>query len=66
MLTVILPVVAKYVVNLIQAKIKESTIISETTKNQAGVGRKRTSAKGERKAKTQREEGQRIDLAEGI
>lgn len=33
-LTVILPVVAKYVVNLIQAKIKESTIISETTKNQ--------------------------------
>ena len=33
-LTVILPVVAKYVVNLIQAKIKESTVISEATKNQ--------------------------------
>lgn len=33
-LTVILPVVATYAVNLIKAKIKESTIIEETTKNE--------------------------------
>lgn len=33
-LTVILPVVATYMVNLIKAKIKESTIIEEATKNE--------------------------------
>lgn len=33
-LTVILPVVAKYAVNLIKAKIKESNIIEEATKNE--------------------------------
>ena len=33
-LTVILPVVATYAVNLINAKIKESTIIEEATKNE--------------------------------
>ena len=33
-LTVILPVVATYAVNLIKAKIKESTIIEEATKNE--------------------------------
>ena len=33
-LTVILPVVATYVVNLIKAKITESNIIAETTKNE--------------------------------
>lgn len=33
-LTVILPVVAKYVVNLIQAKIAESKVIEEVTKNE--------------------------------
>lgn len=33
-LTVILPVVATYVVNLIKAKIKESTAIEEATKNE--------------------------------
>ena len=33
-LTVLLPVVATYVVNLIKAKIKESNIIADTTKNE--------------------------------
>lgn len=33
-LTIILPVVAKYVVNLIQAKIAESKVIEEVTKNE--------------------------------
>lgn len=33
-LTVIMPVVATYVVNLIKAKIKESNIIEEATKNE--------------------------------
>lgn len=33
-LTVILPVVATYIVNLIKAKIKESTAIEEATKNE--------------------------------
>lgn len=33
-LTIILPVVATYVVNLIKAKITESNIIAETTKNE--------------------------------
>ena len=33
-LTVILPVVATYVVNLIKAKIAESNIIAETTRNE--------------------------------
>ncbi len=33
-LTVLLPVVAKYVVDLIKTKIKESTIIEEATKNE--------------------------------
>lgn len=33
-LTVILPVVATYAVNLIKAKIKESNIIADTTQNQ--------------------------------
>lgn len=33
-LTTILPVIAAYVVNLIKAKIKESTIIEEATKNE--------------------------------
>ena len=33
-LTVILPVVATYVVNLIKAKIKESNIIADATKNE--------------------------------
>ena len=33
-LTVILPVVAAYAVNLIKAKIKESTIIEEATQNE--------------------------------
>lgn len=33
-LTVILPVVATYVVNLIKAKIKESYIIADATKNE--------------------------------
>ena len=33
-LTVILPVVATYVVNLIKAKITESNIIAETTRNE--------------------------------
>ncbi len=33
-LTVILPVVAKYVVDLIKTKIKESNIIEEATKNE--------------------------------
>ena len=33
-LTVILPVFATYIVNLIKAKIKESTIISNATKNE--------------------------------
>ena len=34
LLTVILPVVATYIVNLIKAKIKESNIIAEATKNE--------------------------------
>ena len=33
-LTVIMPVVATYVVNLIKAKIKESNIIADATKNE--------------------------------
>ena len=33
-LTVILPVVATYVVNLIKAKIKESNVIADTTQNE--------------------------------
>lgn len=33
-LTVILPVVATYVVNLVKAKIKESNIIADATKNE--------------------------------
>ena len=33
-LTVILPVVATYAVNLIKAKIRESTVIEEATKNE--------------------------------
>jgi len=33
-LTVLLPVVAKYAVDLIKTKIKESTIIEEATKNE--------------------------------
>ena len=33
-LTVIIPVVATYVVNLIKAKIKESNVIEEATKNE--------------------------------
>jgi len=33
-LTVLLPVVAKYVVDLIKTKIKESTVIEEATKNE--------------------------------
>lgn len=33
-LTVILPVVATYVVNIIKAKIKESNIIADTTQNE--------------------------------
>lgn len=33
-MTVIFPVVAKYAVDLIRAKIKESNIIEETTKNE--------------------------------
>lgn len=33
-LTVIMPVVAKYVVDLIKTKIRESNIIEETTKNE--------------------------------
>lgn len=33
-ITVIMPVVAKYAVDLIKAKIKESNIIEETTKNE--------------------------------
>lgn len=33
-LTVILPVVATYVVNLIKAKIKESNIVADATKNE--------------------------------
>lgn len=33
-LTIILPVVAKYVVNLIKSKIRESNIIIETTRNE--------------------------------
>ena len=33
-LTVLLPVVATYVVNLIKAKIKESNIIADATKNE--------------------------------
>lgn len=33
-LTIILPVVAKYVVDFIKIKIKESNIIKETTKNE--------------------------------
>ena len=33
-LTVILPIVATYVVNLIKAKIAESNIIAETTRNE--------------------------------
>lgn len=33
-LTVVLPIVATYVVNLIKAKIKESTVIKEATKNE--------------------------------
>ncbi len=34
-LTMILPVVAAYIVNLIKSKIKESEFITETTKNEA-------------------------------
>ena len=33
-LTVILPVVATYTVNLIKAKIKESNVIADATKNE--------------------------------
>lgn len=33
-LTVIMPIIATYVVNLIKAKIKESNVIEETTKNE--------------------------------
>ena len=33
-ITVILPIFATYVVNLIKAKIKESTVIEEATKNE--------------------------------
>ena len=33
-ITVILPVVATYIVNLIKSKIKESTIVAEVTKNE--------------------------------
>ena len=34
-LTMILPVIAAYIVNLIKSKIKESEFITETTKNEA-------------------------------
>lgn len=34
-LTMILPIVAAYIVNLIKSKIKESEFITETTKNEA-------------------------------
>lgn len=33
-LTVIMPIIVTYVVNLIKAKIKESNVIEETTKNE--------------------------------
>lgn len=33
-LTVVLPIVATYLVNLIKAKIKESTVVEEATKNE--------------------------------
>lgn len=33
-LTVVLPIIATYLVNLIKAKIKESTVVEEATKNE--------------------------------